>query len=74
MQKKEAIDKKISEQITPSTVPIVGQLYGTWYGVEPLPEQWIKKINIQEIIYNRCKEFVALNNVHREPPQNNNKD
>jgi ADP-ribosyl-[dinitrogen reductase] hydrolase len=44
-----------------STASIAGHLYGAWYGVEFLPEQWIKKLDIQELIGNLCKEFVSLN-------------
>jgi ADP-ribosyl-[dinitrogen reductase] hydrolase len=45
-----------------STASIAGQLYGAWHGVEPIPEQWIKKLDIREIMDNLCKEFISLNN------------
>ena len=48
-----------------STASIAGQLYGAWYGVEPIPEQWIKKLGIREIMDNLCKEFISLNNKDR---------
>jgi len=48
-----------------STASIAGQLYGAWYGVESIPEQWIKKLDIREIMNNLCKEFVSINNEDR---------
>ena len=48
-----------------STASIAGQLYGAWHGVEPTPEQWIKKLDIQEIMDSLCKGFVSLNNKDR---------
>jgi ADP-ribosylglycohydrolase len=48
-----------------TTASIAGQLYGAWYGVEPIPEQWIKKLDIQEIMESLCKKLVSLNNEGR---------
>ncbi len=42
-----------------STASIAGQLYGAWYGVECIPEQWIEKLDIREIMDGLLTKFLA---------------
>ena len=41
-----------------STASIAGQLYGAWHGVECIPERWIKKLDVQEILEGLYNNFV----------------
>ena len=42
-----------------STASIAGQLFGAWHGVECIPEKWIEKLDIREIMDGLVTKFIA---------------
>ena len=42
-----------------STASIAGQLYGAWKGVSNLPEDWVRDLDIHDILKNQMDQFLA---------------